>query len=74
MSDDDENKKSKKPKKSKYLLAKEAARELRVSPGTLANWRCKGTGPKWRKHGGTVVYTEEEIERYSDDDDKTHIG
>lgn len=58
----------------KYLLTAEAAQILRVSPGTMANWRYRGTGPKWRKYGGTVVYPWEEIERYSGDDGKTHVG
>lgn len=60
--------------KSKYLLPKEASRILRVSPKTLANWRWRGTGPKYRKHGGTVVYSIDDIERYSDDDGKSHVG
>lgn len=67
-SDDD-----KKPK-NKYLLPKEAGLILRVSPKTLANWRWRGTGPKYRKHGGTVVYCIDDLERYSDDDDKSHVG
>ena len=69
MSSDD----NKKPK-NKYLLPKEASEILRVSTKTLANWRWRGTGPKFRKHGGTVVYCIEDIERYSDDDGKTHVG
>ena len=63
----------KKPK-NKYLLPAEASRILRVSPKTMANWRWRGTGPKYRKHGGVVVYSAEEIERSSGDDDKSHVG
>lgn len=70
MSNDDD--KTDKPRK--YLVTKEAANLLRVNPRTMDNWRSKGTGPKWRKHGGRVVYTREELERYSSDDDKTHVG
>lgn len=70
MSSDDKKGK----KTNRYLLPKEAAEILRVSPKTLANWRSRGTGPKWRKHGGVVIYTSVEIDRYSDDDDKTHVG
>lgn len=40
----------------------------------MANWRAKGTGPKFRKHGGIVVYSRSELERYSGDADKTHVG
>jgi predicted site-specific integrase-resolvase len=58
----------------KFLLANEAAEFLRVKVRTLANWRARKTGPAWRKHGGKVVYTLEELERYSGDEDKTHVG
>ena len=58
----------------KFLLAKEAAEYLRVKVRTLANWRARNTGPAWRKHGGKVVYTIEELDRYSDDEGKTHVG
>jgi len=27
-----------------------------VSRGTLANWRCRGEGPPWRKIGSVVLY------------------
>lgn len=70
MASDDDDKKP----KFKYLLPSEASMILRVSPKTLANWRWRGTGPKYRKHGGTVVYSIEDIERYSGDDDKSHVG
>ena len=58
----------------RFLLVSEAAEFLRVKPKTLANWRHRGTGPAWRKHGGSVVYALIELERYSSDDDKTHVG
>ena len=43
------------------LTAKEAARILRVSEGTLANWRVTGDGPPWRKIRGSVRYTKAEV-------------
>ncbi len=58
----------------KFLVTKEAADFLRVNPRTMDNWRSKGTGPAWRKHGGRVVYTLAELERYSGDEKKTHVG
>ena len=61
-------------KQSRFLLTHEAAKYLRVNPRTMANWRAKGTGPKFRKHGGIVVYSRSELERYSSDADKTHVG
>jgi hypothetical protein len=33
--------------KYRYLSGDEAAALLGLSPGTLANWRCRGEGPPW---------------------------
>ncbi|MEL6729238.1 MAG: helix-turn-helix domain-containing protein [Pseudomonadota bacterium] len=74
MSSEDNKKGSKKNKMPRYLLPNEAAEYLRVKASTMANWRWKGVGPKYRKHGGTVVYPFDEIERYSGDDGKSHVG
>lgn len=52
-------------KKSPYLTAEEAAEFLRVQSRTLRNWRWKGGGPAYRKHGGRVVYHVQELERFS---------
>jgi len=70
MSEDGKNEEN----KHKYLLTSEAADLLRVKPRTMDNWRSKGTGPAWRKHGGRVVYPIDELERYSGDDGKPHAG
>ena len=35
--------------KIEWLKAREVAAELRVSVGTLANWRYQGIGPKYTK-------------------------
>lgn len=35
--------------KIEWLKASEVAAELRVSPGTLANWRHQGVGPRYTK-------------------------
>jgi excisionase family DNA binding protein len=43
------------------LLPKEAAERLRVSKGTLANWRNAGTGPVYIKFGRRVLYPESEL-------------
>ena len=58
----------------KFLLAKEAAEYLREKTKTLANGRARNTDPAWRKQGVKGVYTIEELERYSGDDGKTHVG
>ena len=43
------------------LLAEEAAKRLRVSKGTLANWRTAGGGPRYIKFGRRVLYPETEL-------------
>lgn len=35
-----------------------------ISAGTLANWRCQGTGPKFIKIGGKVFYPANELETW----------
>lgn len=47
MSDESEN---------DFLIVAEAAEVMRMSKRTLDNHRCKGTGPKFRRHGGRIVY------------------
>jgi hypothetical protein len=42
--------------KSPYCKVREAAAFLRLRPRTLDNFRWRGIGPKYRKHGGQVVY------------------
>jgi hypothetical protein len=41
---------------SPYLKVREAASFLRLRGRTLDNMRWLGTGPKYRKHGGRIVY------------------
>lgn len=45
------------------LTEKEAAERLRVSPGTLRNWRSgrEGRGPRYARIGGRVVYDEADL-------------
>lgn len=62
------------PNKQVFLRVRDAAKFLQVKPKTMTNWRYRGTGPAWRKHGGSVVYSLAELERYSGDEDKTHVG
>lgn len=35
-----------------------------VTTGTLANWRCRGTGPHFTKLGGRVVYPIAKVEAW----------
>ena len=49
-----------------YLTTPEAAKFLRLRPATLARWRCVGGGPPFRKFGGRVVYSQEELKAYAE--------
>ncbi len=44
------------PLPQRFLVTKEAARFLKVSCRTLEKHRGHGTGPKWSKIGGRVIY------------------
>jgi hypothetical protein len=46
------------------LLPSEAAERLRVSPGTLANWRSARNGPSFIKFGRKVLYPEAELNAF----------
>lgn len=46
------------------LTPSEVADRLRTSPGTLANWRFRGFGPKYIKLGRRVLYPLAEVERF----------
>ena len=51
-----------------FLLEAEAAGYLRLSVPTIRAWRVKGTGPRWRKIGGRVVYHIDDLQRFADSD------
>lgn len=47
------------------LSPKEAAKQLRCTVGTLANWRTNETGPCFTKMpNGRVYYTQQSIDQY----------
>ncbi len=48
----------------KRITWKEAAEQLGVSMGTLANWRTFGIGPRWDKMGRSVLYYQKSIDRF----------
>lgn len=50
---------------SPFLKTKEAAAYLRITPRTMENWRWSNDGPKYRKHGGTVVYHLDDLNDFS---------
>lgn len=47
-----------------YLRTKEAAVFLSLSPRTLEKHRTYGTGPAYRKLGGRVVYSVEDLQAW----------
>jgi excisionase family DNA binding protein len=51
---------------SPYLSVAEAAQYLRLKRRTLDNLRWAGGGPKYRKHGGRVLYRRDELEAWSE--------
>ncbi|MEW6121698.1 MAG: helix-turn-helix domain-containing protein [Pseudomonadota bacterium] len=48
----------------RYLRTKEAAVFLSLSPRTLEKHRTYGTGPAYRKLGGRVVYSIEDLQAW----------
>lgn len=49
------------------LLPKELADRLRVSVGTLANWRVKGYGPTFIKCGKKILYPVAKVEAWEEE-------
>jgi len=49
-----------------FLTVKEAAHFLRLKPRTLDDMRCQGPGPKFRKHGGRIVYHLDDLIEWSE--------
>ncbi len=50
----------------RYLRTQEAARFLGLSERTLEKHRTYGTGPTYRKLGGRVVYSVEDLQSWAD--------
>jgi hypothetical protein len=50
----------------RFWRTPEAAVYLGLSPRTLEKHRTYGTGPVYRKLGGRVVYTIDDLERWSE--------
>jgi hypothetical protein len=48
---------------SDLLPQEQVAKLLRVTTGTLANWRCSGDGPRFVK-GRPVQYRQSDVEEY----------
>jgi excisionase family DNA binding protein len=54
----------KEPKKDSYLTPDEVAERMRITRGTLANWRSRGKGPKFIRFGQRILYSEQQISRF----------
>ena len=50
----------------RFLRTQEAARLLGLSARTLEKHRTYGTGPKYRKLGGRVIYAFEDLKAWAD--------
>ena len=53
-------------KRSPFLLPVEAARYLRLCTKSLERHRIAKTGPTYRKHGGKIVYHEDELDEWTE--------
>lgn len=51
-----------------YLTPGQLAQVLGISPGTLANYRSAGTGPRFVKVGPLVRYRPADVERWIADE------
>ena len=54
-------------KGSPFLNAKQAAHYLGLGTKTLANMRCSGEGPHFRRHGGHIRYHIADLDAWSAD-------
>lgn len=52
---------------SRYLRAPDAARFLGISIRTLEKHRTYGTGPTYRKIGGRIVYSVDDLQAWTED-------
>lgn len=59
-----------------YLTPDELSSRLgkRISVRTLANWRWSGTGPKFTRAGGRILYDLEQVEIWEERNTVSHTG
>ena len=48
----------------KVYTVKEAGKVLKISPGTLSNWRICGRGPAFIKAGSRILYKEGDLQEF----------
>ena len=63
-------------KQCKWLTTKEAAEQLRISPGTLNNARSTGTGIviNFHKIGSRIFYEKSDVDNYVKQHTYRHTG
>jgi hypothetical protein len=49
-----------------HFSQRDLARRLGLSPRTLEGWRWRGTGPRFVKAGGRVLYRLEDVEAFEE--------
>lgn len=52
------------PHSTSYLIEGEAAERLRRSPRSLQRMRQEGTGPRFYRTGGRILYTPEDLDSW----------
>jgi len=60
--------------KRTFLTTPEAAKFIGLKPATLEVWRVYGRGPVFLKFGRSVRYDMKDLERWIDDQARTHTG
>lgn len=53
---------------------KESAKRLNLSPRTLQAWRLHGGGPRYRKIGRRVMYTESDLAAFVEAGARAHTS
>lgn len=56
------------------MTAKELSLHLKTPTSVLANWRYKGSGPKFVKVGNGVRYRTSDVESWLDDQSRMQTG
>lgn len=59
---------------SELLTARELSEQLKTPVAVLANWRYKGTGPKFVKIGNGVRYRATDVEAWLDAQTRSQTG
>lgn len=59
---------------SELLTAAELAAKLHKTAAALAQWRYKGTGPKFIKLGGGIRYRASDVEAWLDAQTRSQTG